>query len=173
MAEERTEVDCKPPHLWHKWEEHSLLGTPVRNNKARGKTYRCRNCGEIGFRTDAEFADGMPVTRIGARHYYERGDPDRGIVYFIAADSVGMVKIGMTSNLEQRLIDLRVACPVSLRVVYHRPGGRWMESDYHKKFAAYRSHGEWFRFEGELRSFIEIMVREAEKISDAQTQHSR
>lgn len=164
MAKARPNVECGGGH---KWQRIAFERSATR--------YRCSQCGTVGLRTTAEHADNLPITPIDAPHYYELRNvrDDRACVYFLAADSLGMVKIGTTRNLEQRLMDIRISCPVPIRVVYQRPGGHRMETEFHRRFAAQWSHGEWFRMEGELRDFLDVMTKEAETRSAAEMQRRR
>jgi hypothetical protein len=75
-------------------------------------------------------------------------------VYFIEAISTGLVKIGWTSDLEQRLYALRKGSPVELRLVKCIPGDRSLESALHRRFRAHRVRGEWFLLDA-LRPHIE------------------
>lgn len=71
--------------------------------------------------------------------------------YFIQADS-GMIKIGKSTNPENRFAALKTASPGNLRLlgtIYQD-----IERELHEKFKKFRSHGEWFHPEKELRDFI-------------------
>lgn len=78
-----------------------------------------------------------------------------GCVYFVGTREHGMVKIGVTHMLADRFGEIQACSPVKLEVLSYRLGDRMMEANYHRKFAAYREHGEWFRLEGELAEYIE------------------
>lgn len=92
-----------------------------------------------------------------------------GHVYFIAAPSAGVTKIGFTSHpVEHRLKALRGGSPVPLHLMAWGVGGREYERAFHEMFAASWSHGEWFRntldlivvrdaigIDGELRAVID------------------
>jgi len=69
-----------------------------------------------------------------------------GRVYFIAAPSLCMTKIGFTSHpVEHRLKSLRAGSPAPLELMAWGIGGREYERAFHEMFAASWSHGEWFR----------------------------
>lgn len=55
------------------------------------------------------------------------------------------VKIGVATDVQQRLADLQTSSPypLTLRAVFPGAGGA-MEAWLHTRFAAYRLHGEWF-----------------------------
>lgn len=69
---------------------------------------------------------------------------DRGVVYFIQAETGGPIKIGTAIDAEKRMASLQLSCPVKLRLLSKRPGGERLERFLHRQFAAYRLHGEWF-----------------------------
>ena len=77
-------------------------------------------------------------------------------VYFILAPDVDLVKIGHTHSRypERRLHEIQGMCPVVLKRLAIMPGSWDDEQELHRKFAAYRSHGEWFRFEIEIIDFV-------------------
>lgn len=72
-------------------------------------------------------------------------DDDATQVYFIVADAVRRVKIGITTDLRLRFETLQAFSPVELRVAAFMDGPLQLERSFHQKFAAYRLHGEWFR----------------------------
>jgi hypothetical protein len=74
----------------------------------------------------------------------------RDRVYFLLAPSVGLVKIGTTWRLADRVADLRLMSPVPLELVGHIAGDVETEAAYHLLFTAERSHGEWFRYTGRV-----------------------
>ena len=63
------------------------------------------------------------------------------------------MKIGFSIDLPQRFDQLGVMMP-GLRLVGHVPGTRRTEGRLHRKFAAYRERGEWFRNATEIRDFL-------------------
>lgn len=72
------------------------------------------------------------------------------VVYYIRIGN--RVKIGTSTNLRQRLADLNPEEVMALE-----RGGRTVEMRRHRQFASLRTHGEWFRLEGELAQFIESL----------------
>lgn len=71
-------------------------------------------------------------------------------VYFIACGE--FVKIGRSQDPRRRLAGITTDNPYDLallRVV------RGLEVEYHQRFAAHRHRNEWFRFEGELKAWLE------------------
>lgn len=77
-------------------------------------------------------------------------------VYFIQAAS-GQIKIGIAADPTARLRDLQVGSPVPLALVCDCGGGRPQEREYHRRFAAYRVHGEWFEPSAEIIAEIEAV----------------
>jgi Meiotically Up-regulated Gene 113 (MUG113) protein len=64
------------------------------------------------------------------------------------------VKIGITTNLDSRLAQLQIPEELSEYALFVN-GWRREELELHRRFAAYRVRGEWFKKEGELAEWIE------------------
>jgi hypothetical protein len=95
------------------------------------------------------FADFSP----GPTNY--RKPPAGHIVYFVGGEA-GPVKIGFTQQpMKARLVCIQNGSPVKLHVLATTPGFKQLERIYHKQFAAYRLHGEWFERSPELLAEIE------------------
>jgi Meiotically up-regulated gene 113 len=91
------------------------------------------------------------------------------VVYVISAGDPKFVKIGFTTNLEQRLRSLRTASHVEPTIHLVIPGTRSLERDLHDRFASARPNREWFRLTHEIAAFIaperakcEVYVRKVE-----------
>jgi hypothetical protein len=82
-------------------------------------------------------------------------------VYFIAAPSAGLVKIGHSFHPGHRLRGLQTLSPVPLTLLGSIPGGQKAETQLHRRFADYRSHGEWFRLEGDLAEYVREVTADA------------
>lgn len=80
--------------------------------------------------------------------------PSRGApqVYFIRCGDC--VKIGTGRRPTRRLVYLQIGNAEPLRLLFQIPGDATVEREMHRRFAQYHKTGEWFRIEGELRSFI-------------------
>lgn len=78
-----------------------------------------------------------------------------GYVYFI--ESAGLVKIGFSTDVINRLSNLRVGCPVDATLVAAIPGTEDTEAYFHKMFSSMRHKGEWFRIEGLLAKMLATM----------------
>lgn len=78
-------------------------------------------------------------------------------VYFMEAEGLGAVKIGVADSAPKRLGDLQVGLPVplTLRGVWHADDAVKLEGHFHKHFAAYHIRGEWFRLDGALEEFVD------------------
>jgi len=77
-----------------------------------------------------------------------------GWVYLIGTPEVQKVKIGFSGNPKQRLRDLSTASPLELRILAQWRGTIQDEKTLHWLMKAHRSHGEWFRLEGEVLALL-------------------
>lgn len=69
-------------------------------------------------------------------------------VYFMLAD--GLLKIGISQNVEQRRRGLESQSGRKLDVLGYIKGDRDLERSWHERYASYREHGEWFRADNDL-----------------------
>lgn len=76
-----------------------------------------------------------------------------GRVYFMAA--VGLIKIGWSSDVDERWTQLNRVSPVPIDYIGSFPGSSLVEQALHRKFRSLRERGEWFRDAPELRAEIE------------------
>jgi hypothetical protein len=67
------------------------------------------------------------------------------LVYFIEAVGLDLIKICYARDIRKRMRRLSTGCPAPLRLLGTFPGGLEIERHYHKRLAACRAHGEWFR----------------------------
>jgi hypothetical protein len=74
-------------------------------------------------------------------------------VYFIKGETTGLIKIGRSLKVSQRLIELQVGSPDILTVlaVLVDEGN---DGPFHRRFEADNDHGEWFRPSETLMAFI-------------------
>jgi predicted transcriptional regulator len=91
------------------------------------------------------------------------------VIYFIRSPD-GLIKIGHTCNILQRMKDFRRANP-SLEVVALLDGERPFERRLHAKFAHLRVFGEWFSPGDDLMEFIESDGREFDKDDPEHVRH--
>lgn len=76
-------------------------------------------------------------------------------VYFVQSGGRdGPIKIGVTSNVKARVASLQTAHPEPLKVRLVVSGTQETERRFHRKFAALRMNGEWFRADPPLMRFI-------------------
>lgn len=68
-------------------------------------------------------------------------------VYFIEAVGAGLVKIGTSTNVTQRLAQLQSGFPYELKLLRVLPGYLEEERFFHDLFAEYRVRAEWFESE--------------------------
>ncbi len=76
------------------------------------------------------------------------------VVYFIAAPSLRLVKIGHTASLAQRYYEISRGSPVAVELVGFARGGPDLEARVHAQFAPLRRRGEWFVHDDALTAFI-------------------
>lgn len=79
-----------------------------------------------------------------------------GYVYYAATVASDQVKIGVSKNPWARVRELSVAVP-GLQVLATEIGGLELERARQVQFSQYHTAGEWFRFDGELRSHLESL----------------
>lgn len=85
-------------------------------------------------------------TRIGVRKKYH--------LYFIEAPAVNAMKIGITSDLDQRIASIQHALPIEIAVAATVMGTARQEHALHLRFARIRMRGDWFVITDELRAFV-------------------
>lgn len=103
-------------------------------------------------------------TRMGARDvpvswctYYAMNmtfESPSSVVYFIRLGAAGAIKIGKANDLKARLASLQTAASDKLHVLGFIPGDLAEEAALHRRFAASRLHGEWFRPSRNLLEYI-------------------
>jgi hypothetical protein len=81
----------------------------------------------------------------------------RGVVYFIRAEVMGLIKIGCAVNMHRRLSMLQSGCPDRLAIVAYVGSDDIvaLERAMHRRFDAHREHHEWFRPGPDLLAYIE------------------
>lgn len=76
------------------------------------------------------------------------GREQQGYIYFLAGD--GLVKIGFTTNLKERVRSISRMSPRKLNLIARLRGTQRNEDELHGMLKKYRQHGEWFRLEGDV-----------------------
>lgn len=81
-------------------------------------------------------------------------------VYFIRRnnDLQGLVKIGFTNNLDERLNAFKAQYPEGIECLVAVPGGRETETILHALFASSHHVGEWFNLTAEISSAIKALA---------------
>lgn len=82
-------------------------------------------------------------------------------VYFAEAGRGGPIKIGVTNDVPARIRDLQCANAKRLRLLVTVPGDHKTENELHRRFAAERLNGEWFKGKGAVRAFVEELIATA------------
>jgi hypothetical protein len=84
-------------------------------------------------------------------------------VYFVRAEALGLVKVGLTGNLADRLKTLRVGCPdqITLIAAYYGTDAAAVEAELHGDLAQWHSHGEWFKPNPVLDMMVETFGLDA------------
>lgn len=73
-------------------------------------------------------------------------------VYFV--EGSGLLNIGVAMDVRDRVASLQVGSPVKLVIRATFPGGHGVERQFHERWAAHHSHGEWFKPCPEIKRFI-------------------
>ena len=81
---------------------------------------------------------------------------EAGFVYFVQAQRLELVKIGIASNMSARLAALQCGSPDRLVVLGVEPHETpaLLESELHTRFRKERQHGEWFNPSPALLSYV-------------------
>ena len=72
-------------------------------------------------------------------------------------NGTGPVKIGYASDVKKRISGIGTSSHKKPVLVASMPGTMKTESQLHSKFAKLRIKGEWFRYGGDLKVFIESL----------------
>lgn len=92
------------------------------------------------------------------------GGSRRKMIYFIVCGD--LVKIGRASNVRARLASLQTGNPMPMMLLGEIHGDKTVEFDLHQLFYSFRVRGEWFRYDGELRAFIEKAIAAPAAVGD-------
>ena len=87
-------------------------------------------------------------------------------VYFVGAMGANLVKIGWVRQLDKiagRLDRMRIDCPFPVMVLLTvGPATRHHEARLHRHFEPLHHHGEWFRYDGEIRAIVDLAANDPE-----------
>jgi hypothetical protein len=139
----------------------------------------CEKCKQKGIRTELEVANHIPgdlgdvrlrycpvcnliaKTRENFDRRTETGywvdEHTRPSVYFIEALTSGFVKIGYSQNPQERLKSLQNGVPFELVIIKTIKGTAEDEREIHRRFYKHRVRGEWYKFNQEIKDFIDEM----------------
>lgn len=79
------------------------------------------------------------------------------LVYYVAGppqEPAPLVKIGIATDLPNRMRGLQFMSPVPLILLAVEPGYMEEERERHRQFAAYRRHGEWFLYGTPIQNHV-------------------
>ncbi len=77
-------------------------------------------------------------------------------LYFIETQCAEkFIKIGIASNVRNRMSKMQMDCPYPLKLLKLVPGAAHMERHLHKQFSIDNVTGEWFRPSAALLAIIE------------------
>lgn len=83
-------------------------------------------------------------------------------IYFVQLSTVGPIKIGYTQNLERRLEYFKTYSPYAINVLAAASGNKDVEMALHRKFALFRTSGEWFQDVPVIRDEIAAVIAEGD-----------
>jgi len=73
-----------------------------------------------------------------------RGERYRDAVYFIKAEGLGLIRIGISRREDFRLVQHQSSSPVALTLLGHVPGSLQVERLFHDAFAPIRARSSWY-----------------------------
>jgi hypothetical protein len=77
-----------------------------------------------------------------------------GIIYFIQGEKTKNIKIGFSTDLDNRIKQHQASSGEKLKVIGHIEGQQSSEAEIQSKFKELRIHGEWFKPAGSLIEYI-------------------
>lgn len=98
---------------------------------------------------------GSSTARVKAMRERRRGEQSGDRVYFARRPSTGEIKIGFSDNIAERLTNISNELGERVELLGSIPGGQPLEFALHRRFAATRQRGEWFRESNDLLALIE------------------
>lgn len=69
-------------------------------------------------------------------------------LYIIQSAQTGAIKIGRTSDIDQRIKTLQTSNPYPLKVILFVESYGYLERELHERLKQYKTNGEWFKYEG-------------------------
>lgn len=84
----------------------------------------------------------------------------QGVVYFLLAESVSLVKIGYSGgDITKRIQSIRGQSPIDLCLLGYIHGTMEDEHELHLYYGSKRHHFEWFRFDADILTFIYLQAK--------------
>ncbi len=80
-------------------------------------------------------------------------------IYVVGNKKNKVCKIGYSTNPPKRIKSIQTGCPFRLCFLLIIKGNRTTEKLLHKKYKKYKTNGEWFVFDGELKKSIESLAK--------------
>lgn len=88
-----------------------------------------------------------------------QADVKTGFLYFIRAGE--FVKIGRTTNIDQRIASLQTGCPLNIEAAFYFPNMGKLERTIHADLFHERVRGEWFVWGDAAERQLNLMRRRA------------
>jgi hypothetical protein len=92
---------------------------------------------------------------------WKASDPRADVrhVYFIEAEGLELIKIGIANCVRSRMATLVKMSPAPLRLLCKTPTDKvgTLEKELHARFAEHRAHGEWFRAAPAVTEYVEAL----------------
>jgi putative transcriptional regulator len=87
----------------------------------------------------------------------------RGYVYFIKDETINLIKIGRSMNVESRIYQLEREFKTKFKLLLTIPTDNTvlLEKEMHDRFKRYRFEGEWFKI---TEKDLEPLIKEIEKV---------
>jgi hypothetical protein len=82
---------------------------------------------------------------------------NNAVIYFILAEEISRIKIGFSLRVRDRFRELELQNAATLKLAAVVSGTQRAEALLHARFAEFRLHGEWFRYEGALKEYVEAL----------------
>lgn len=80
-------------------------------------------------------------------------------IYFIEAQKLGLIKIGITStSIETRLSSMQSSSPDVLKLLGFIPGDYQLEHQIHRKLKGSHSHREWYYPTTNVLNLVEFYI---------------
>lgn len=89
-------------------------------------------------------------------------------IYFIGADDLPFVKIGISENIYKRLDGIQTSIPYDLRILFYFTGDRSDENEAHMAFGRWKRRGEWYVKDPMISAYIKYATTEGNEFMTPQ-----